>query len=148
MARPKLGETDTERMQLKITKAEIDAIDDWRFKNRIPSRSEAVRRLCQIGIVSSESSERMFADAINIHKLIDDDFGATDGKFFPPSMGKILAKHWKRIFELMIDVIKNREFIEVLTTHEENLPDRFTRAKTLRESLQLNWQLAREKDGK
>lgn len=50
MARPKLGETETERMQLKITTAEVEAIDDWRFANRVPSRSEAVRRLCQIAI--------------------------------------------------------------------------------------------------
>lgn len=54
MARPKLGETDTERMQLKITRAEIEAIDDWRFANRVPSRSEAVRRLCRIAIVEED----------------------------------------------------------------------------------------------
>lgn len=56
MARPKLGDTETERMQLKITSAEIEAIDDWRFANRIPSRSEAVRRLCQIGLLADELS--------------------------------------------------------------------------------------------
>ncbi|MEJ5081080.1 hypothetical protein [Ochrobactrum sp. MYb379] len=58
MARPKLGETDTERMQLKITSAEIAAIDDWRFGNRVPSRSEAVRRLVQIGLFAAENSEK------------------------------------------------------------------------------------------
>lgn len=52
MARPKLGDTDTERMQLKITTAEIKAIDDWRYANRVPSRSEAVRRLCKIGLIA------------------------------------------------------------------------------------------------
>ena len=57
MARPKLGETETERMQLKITTAEIEAIDDWRFANRIQSRSEAVRRLCQIGVGLDEELE-------------------------------------------------------------------------------------------
>ncbi len=57
MARPKLGETDTERMQLKITSAEIEAIDTWRFANRVPSRSEAVRRLCQIGLLVSDELE-------------------------------------------------------------------------------------------
>ncbi|WP_152048248.1 hypothetical protein [Aureimonas psammosilenae] len=49
MARPKLGDTETQRLQLKITEEEISAIDDWRFSNRVPSRSEAVRRLVQIG---------------------------------------------------------------------------------------------------
>lgn len=54
MARPKLGETETERLQLKITSAEIAAIDDWRFANRVPSRSEAVRRLCRIALIQQE----------------------------------------------------------------------------------------------
>lgn len=59
MARPKLGKTETERMQLKITTAEIEAIDDWRFANRVPSRSEAVRRLCQLGVLTSKAAPAM-----------------------------------------------------------------------------------------
>lgn len=59
MGRPKLGKTETERMQLKITSAEIEAIDDWRFTNRVPSRSEAVRRLCQIGVLTSKATPAM-----------------------------------------------------------------------------------------
>lgn len=63
MARPKLGDTDTERMQLKITAAEIGAIDDWRFQNRIPSRSEAVRRLCQIGVLTAKAGPAMHTNS-------------------------------------------------------------------------------------
>lgn len=58
MARPKLGDSETERLQLKITKDEIEAIDDWRYANRVPSRSEAVRRLIQIGMYAMENGER------------------------------------------------------------------------------------------
>ncbi|MEQ1405660.1 hypothetical protein ABK249_12015 [Neorhizobium sp. Rsf11] len=58
MARPKLGETETERMQIKITAAEIEAIDEWRFANRVPSRSEAVRRLCKIGLLVDQELEQ------------------------------------------------------------------------------------------
>jgi hypothetical protein len=54
MARPKLGESETERLQLKITAEEVAAIDDWRFANRVPSRSEAFRRLCRIGLIQQE----------------------------------------------------------------------------------------------
>ena len=35
----------TERVQLLMTKAEVKAIDDWSFANRIRGRSEAIRRL-------------------------------------------------------------------------------------------------------
>lgn len=50
MARPKLGEGETQRIQLKISGEELTAIEDWRFANRVPSLSEAVRRLCMIGL--------------------------------------------------------------------------------------------------
>lgn len=54
MARPTLGDSDTLRLQLKITADEVDAIDNWRFANRVPSRSEAVRRLCEIALSASQ----------------------------------------------------------------------------------------------
>lgn len=52
MARPKLGEGETERLQMTITAEEIEAIDTWRYANRVPSRSEAIRRLCRIAIAA------------------------------------------------------------------------------------------------
>lgn len=70
MARPKLGESETERLHVKITADEINSIDDWRYANRIPSRSEAVRRLCQIAVhldnvipkIMQQTKELMEAD--------------------------------------------------------------------------------------
>lgn len=50
MARPKLGDSESKRLQMVITDDELKAIDDWRFENRIENRSEAIRRLCQIAI--------------------------------------------------------------------------------------------------
>lgn len=61
MARPKLGDSETERLHVKITSSEIKAIDDWRFENRLPSRSEAVRRLIQIGLAFDEKADRLHA---------------------------------------------------------------------------------------
>lgn len=62
MARPKLGDSETERLHIKITKAELDAIDDWRYENRIPSRSEAVRRLVQSGLALEMTAPRIVAE--------------------------------------------------------------------------------------
>lgn len=39
------------RVPIMMSEEELTAIDDWRFKNRIATRSEAIRRLCQIGLV-------------------------------------------------------------------------------------------------
>lgn len=66
MARPKLGESETERLHVKITSDEITAIDDWRYANRVPSRSEAVRRLCQIGLGFDALADSVEADAISL----------------------------------------------------------------------------------
>lgn len=49
MARPKLGKGESERLQMVISSEELEAIEDWRFRNRVQSKSEAIRRLCQIG---------------------------------------------------------------------------------------------------
>ncbi|PRD40665.1 hypothetical protein C5748_25715 [Phyllobacterium phragmitis] len=98
MARPKLGETDTERMQLKITRAEIEAIDDWRFANRVPSRSEAVRRLVQIGIQSDESLQQIRAQADGTYEFISGRFeqALTDIKKGPDKDG------WLAIINILL----------------------------------------------
>ncbi|MBB5702119.1 PAS domain-containing protein [Ochrobactrum daejeonense] len=58
MARPRLGESDSKRLQMVITEDELKAIDEWRFANKIENRSEAIRRLCQVGIeVDSDLDE-------------------------------------------------------------------------------------------
>lgn len=44
------GENKTERVQLLMAPSEVTAIDDWGFANRIRTRAEAIRRLCQIGL--------------------------------------------------------------------------------------------------
>jgi hypothetical protein len=38
------------RLQIMLDDDELAAIDDWRFKQRMPSRASAIRRLLQIGL--------------------------------------------------------------------------------------------------
>lgn len=63
MARPKLGESESKRLQMVITEDELKAIDDWRFENRVPSRSEAVRRLCSIALYGDPELEQLIAES-------------------------------------------------------------------------------------
>ncbi|MEH3125540.1 hypothetical protein [Agrobacterium cavarae] len=44
-------EQKTERFNMFMSPSEMKAIEDWAWENRIRSKSEAVRRLCQIGLV-------------------------------------------------------------------------------------------------
>ena len=47
--RPYMEKKDV-RIQLVISQSEIDALDEWRAKFKIWSRSEAIRRLIEQGI--------------------------------------------------------------------------------------------------
>lgn len=40
----------TERVPIMMTKEEVVALDDWRFANRIDSRSDAIRKLVRAGL--------------------------------------------------------------------------------------------------
>jgi hypothetical protein len=41
-----------ERLQIMLSPEELSAIDDWRFKLRMPSRASAVRELLRRGLLS------------------------------------------------------------------------------------------------
>lgn len=38
------------RLQIMLDDSELAAIDDWHFKQRMPSRAAAIRHLLQIGL--------------------------------------------------------------------------------------------------
>lgn len=48
-------ELKDQRVVTMMSPSELEAIDDWMFKNRIRSRGEAIRRLCQMAILADES---------------------------------------------------------------------------------------------
>ncbi|HWB45232.1 MAG TPA: hypothetical protein VG900_07290 [Hyphomicrobiaceae bacterium] len=42
--------TRGERLQIMLTREEVQALDDWRFEKRMPSRAAAVRELLKRGL--------------------------------------------------------------------------------------------------
>lgn len=55
MLRSTLGSTMNdllrgERLQIMLTKEELDALDSWRFTKRMPSRAAAIRELLKRGL--------------------------------------------------------------------------------------------------
>jgi hypothetical protein len=44
--------TRGERLQIMLTRAELRALDDWRFKKRMPSRASAIRELLKRGLAA------------------------------------------------------------------------------------------------
>lgn len=41
-----------ERLQIMLTRAELDALDNWRFQRRMPSRASAIRELLKRGLAA------------------------------------------------------------------------------------------------
>ena len=39
-----------ERLQIMLSEGELTLLDDWRFKNRMPSRAAAIRELLKRGL--------------------------------------------------------------------------------------------------
>lgn len=52
-----MSEPRDNRVPVMMSDAEIQAIDDWRFANRLSNRSEAIRRLCQLGLILDEQMD-------------------------------------------------------------------------------------------
>ena len=46
------------RVPIMMSSSELVAVDDWRFTNRIATRSEAIRRLCKIGLETESKKEQ------------------------------------------------------------------------------------------
>ncbi|MGF1606034.1 MAG: hypothetical protein ACFB22_06810 [Rhodothalassiaceae bacterium] len=45
-----------ERLQVMLTLAEVEAVEEWRFAHRMPTRSAAVRALMNLGLKASASA--------------------------------------------------------------------------------------------
>ena len=46
------------RVPIMMSEEEIAAIEEWRYQNRIGTRSDAIRRLCKIGLFIEEELEQ------------------------------------------------------------------------------------------
>jgi hypothetical protein len=47
------------RLPLLLTEAELKAVEEWRFANKISSRNEAVRMLIKLGLKAAEKGEKV-----------------------------------------------------------------------------------------
>lgn len=54
-------ELKTERVTTMMTPAEVKAVDDWSFAQRIRSRGEAIRRLIERGLAAEQQPVQVVA---------------------------------------------------------------------------------------
>ncbi|MBY3332507.1 hypothetical protein HFN98_18020 [Rhizobium laguerreae] len=76
MARPKkpTDELKDQRVPIMMSEDELKAIDDWRFENRLGSRGEAIRRLCNIALELDNPVIFNAALAVSFSKGTDEAF--------------------------------------------------------------------------
>ncbi|MFS8121815.1 hypothetical protein QD336_05270 [Rhizobium sp. BR 250] len=57
----KKKELKDQRIPIMMTESEVQALDDWSFKNRIRSRGEAIRRLCHVGLTFDDHRKEVLS---------------------------------------------------------------------------------------
>jgi Arc/MetJ-type ribon-helix-helix transcriptional regulator len=59
-----MGEKKDQRIPVMMSSEEVEAIDDWRRQRPdLPSRSEAIRRLVEVGLTVKTAGPRKYQDA-------------------------------------------------------------------------------------
>ena len=53
-----MDETNSERIITPMSKSLVEAIDDFRFSNRVASRSEAIRQLIALGLEAAKKHDK------------------------------------------------------------------------------------------
>ena len=75
-----------ERLQIMLTDDELKAVDDWRFKTRMPSRASAVRELLKRGLaaegfdIASRATKSMDFGVVAEERYAQADAGGSKGR--------------------------------------------------------------------
>ena len=67
-----------ERLQIMLDEAELRTLDDFRYKNRMPSRAAAIRELLRRGLAGSGYSENITGARSEAFGVIDAPEGTPD----------------------------------------------------------------------
>ena len=73
--------TRSERLQIMLSPAELEAVDDWRFDRRMPTRAAAVRELLRRGLKADGFDiARAGARSRDFHVLDETAVGGDSGR--------------------------------------------------------------------
>lgn len=136
-------ELKDQRIPIMMTESEVTAIDDWAFKNRIRSRGEAIRRLCQIGLMFDE--KRM-----DLVRSLDDSY-TTTAKIIQISED-IFKKGKATDFELQLitnglDTLKSVSSMSTLILIISGLTKNYKSEKDLQETIKEAEEILRRLNG-
>lgn len=110
------------RVPIMMSEEELAAIDDWRFANRVATRSDAVRRLCQIGLEADATFEKL-------EKSIDQ--RANKQAVLVSSIFSRVGKH-----KTQADLVAM--YIELMEAFSSSTDDMFSVAQDMREAATMS----------
>lgn len=64
-------EKKTLKFQMMMSPEEAEVLDDWMFRHRVRSRAEAIRRLCQIGMIHERSNDELSKNVTRHNQYAD-----------------------------------------------------------------------------
>jgi hypothetical protein len=104
-------ELKDQRVVTMMSPTELETIDDWAFRNRIRSRGEAIRRLCQMGL----AADRAFVD-------FDEQDAFKAAGSFGESVNRLFsAANDEDLREAMAGIIHAGSQMRTLLIHQINL---------------------------
>lgn len=92
------------RVPIMMSEEEMTAIDDWRFANRVATRSDAIRRLCLLGIAHERYRDELFRVA---RKAFDRQEEVVLPMLDPCVPGEVLTGDAMKLSDLLMDTIKD-----------------------------------------
>ncbi len=66
------------RLQIMLSEEELAAIDDWRFRHRMPSRAAAIRNLLNVALKVHKEKENSRPMRSQDYGLLDDASGGEE----------------------------------------------------------------------
>lgn len=94
-------EKKTLKFQMMMSPQEAEILDDWMFENRVRSRAEAIRRLCQVGLSTANSwpplSERIESAVDACHLAVR----VFEEDYLQPEMQKMERSQVRRYVNLI-----------------------------------------------
>jgi hypothetical protein len=84
---PKENLTRGERLQIMLSPDELNAVDDYRFQQRMPSRAAAVRELFRLGLASAGLTQDVIGKKSSDFGVLDRN-GGEPGAPMPSALSK------------------------------------------------------------
>lgn len=108
----KADEPRQNRIPFMMSDAELTAVDDWRFTNRIATRAEAIRRLVQIGLRAERDVIDLMAQVLATYE----DLGKMRG----------IAHGGVQIAEVAnVPVDKHLDYMRMMAEEADNIAERY-----------------------